>query len=140
MELTPRVKSTLNVILWLVQALLALAYLNAGYLKSFRPIQEIAPTIFWAPLLPEPLVRLIGISELLGAVGLILPALLKIRPHLTTIAAAALALVMLLANIFHIVRGEYFVLPMTGLFFLALVFVAYGRSKWSPITPKKRDD
>ena len=138
MEQSPRMKSTLNVSLWIAQALLALAYLNAGYLKTFRPIQEIAPTIFWAPLLPEPLVRFIGISELLGAVGLILPGLLKIRPQLTTLAAVGLTLVMLSANVFHIVRGEFFVLPMTILFLLLLAFVAYGRWKWCPFTPGKR--
>ena len=55
---------------------MATTYLNAGYLKTFRPIMEIAPTIFWAPSLPEPLVRFIGISELLGATGLLLPAVL----------------------------------------------------------------
>ena len=137
MEQTPRMKSALNTVLWVMQALLALAFLNAGYLKTFRPIQEIAPTIFWAPLLPEPLVRFIGISELLGAIGLILPALLRIRPQLTTLAAAGLTLVMLLANIFHIARGEFVVLPMTGLFLLLLAFIAYGRWKWSPFTPKR---
>jgi putative oxidoreductase len=100
---------------------------ECGIFETFRPIQEIAPTISWAPSLPEPLVRFIGISELLGVVGLILPALLKIRPQLTALAAAALALAMLLANIFHIVRGEFFVLPMTGLFLVVPAIVAYGR-------------
>ena len=80
--------------------------------------------------------RFIGISELLGAIGLILPPLLKIRPQLTTLAAACLTLVMLLANIFHIVRGEFFVLPMTGAFLLLLAFIAYGRWKLSPFTSK----
>jgi hypothetical protein len=74
MQQTPRTKLTLNIVLWVMQALLALAFLNAGYLKTFKPIQEIAPTIFWAPSLPEPLVRLIGFSELLGGVGLVLLA------------------------------------------------------------------
>ena len=130
-------RSTINIVLWVLQILMALAYLNAGYLKTFRPIQEIAPTIFWVTSVPEPLVRFIGISELLGAIGLILPALLKIRPEFTTLAAAGLTVVMLLANIFHIVRGEYFVLPMTGIFFLVVAFIAYGRWKLSPITSAK---
>lgn len=136
MEQKSRKKSTVNIILWVLQILFALAYVSAGYLKTFRPIMEIAPTIFWAPSVPELLVRFIGISELLGAIGLILPALLKIRPQLTTLAAAGLALVMLLANIYHIVKGEFFVLPMTGLFF-ALIFIAYGRWKLSPFTLNK---
>lgn len=134
METTPRMKSTLNIVLWILQALFALAFLNAGYLKTFKPIQEIAPTIFWAPALPEAVVRFIGVAELLGGLGLILPALLKIRPQLTTLAAACLTVVMLLANIFHIARGEFFVLPMTGLFLLLLAFIAYGRWKLSPFS------
>lgn len=95
----------MNVILWILQILFALMFLSAGYLKTFKPIAEIAGTIFWAPRVPELLVRFIGISELCGAFGLILPALLKIRSEFSTIAASCLALVMLLANIYHIVYG-----------------------------------
>jgi putative oxidoreductase len=136
MALSSRGKSILNIVLWVLRVLFAFAFLNAGYLKTFRPIQEIAVTIFWAPALPELLVRCIGVSELLGAIGLILPALLKIRPQLTTLAAACLALVMMLANIFHVARGEFFVLPMTGSFLVLLAFIAYGRWKLAPITAK----
>jgi uncharacterized membrane protein YphA (DoxX/SURF4 family) len=132
MERTEKKRSKMNIALWILQALLALLFLNAGFLKAFKPIQEIAPTIFWAPLLPEPLVRFIGISELLGAIGLILPAALKIRPQLTTVAGAGLTLVMLMANIYHISRGELFVLPMTGILLLLLAFITYGRWKLIP--------
>ncbi len=137
MEQTPKKASTLNTVLWVLQILMAMAYLNAGYLKTFRAIQEIAPTIFWAPSLPEALVRFIGISELLGAIGLILPGLLKIRPGLTTLAAAGLTLVMVLANIYHISKGEFFVLPMTGAFLLIMAFITYGRWKLSPLPSRK---
>jgi len=137
MEQAPKKKTWVNVVLWILQALMALAYLNAGYLKTFRPIAEIAPTIFWAPAVPEPLVRFIGVSELLGAIGLILPALLKIRPQLTTLAGAGLTLIMLLANIFHIVRGEFFVLPGTGVFLIVVGFITYGRWKLYPIAPRE---
>jgi uncharacterized membrane protein YphA (DoxX/SURF4 family) len=132
MEQTEKKRSKMNIALWILQALLALLFLNAGFLKTFKPIQEIAPTIFWAPLFPEPLVRFIGISELLGAIGLILPAALKIRPQLTTMAGAGLTLVMLMANIYHISRGELFVLPMTGILLLLLAFITYGRWKLVP--------
>jgi putative oxidoreductase len=137
MEQSQGKKSLLNIVLWTLQILMAVAYINAGYVKAFRPIAEIAPTIFWAPALPELLVRFIGISELLGALGLILPAALKIRPQLTTLAAAALSLVMLLANIYHITKGEFFVLPMTMAFLFILLFIAYGRWKRSPIISRK---
>ncbi len=127
----------LNIFLWVLQILFALLFASAGFLKTFKPIVEIAPMIPWAPTVPEWLVRFIGISELLGALGLILPAALRILPRLTTLAAAGLAAIMLLANLFHIYRGEFFALPMTGIFFALLAFIAYGRWKLAPFTVKE---
>jgi len=129
-------KKGLHITLWILQILLALLFANAGFMKAFKPIAEIAPMITWAPSLPELLVRIIGISELLGAAGLILPAVFKIRPHLTTLAATGIATIMLLANIFHIFRGEFFVLPMTGTLFAVTAFIAYGRLKLVSFTQK----
>ena len=131
-----RERRKLNVTLWILQIVLALLYANAGFLKAFKPIAEIAPMITWASSLPEFLVRIIGISELLGAAGLILPAAFNIRPQLTTFAAEGIATIMLLANIFHIFRAEFFVLPMTGILFALAAFVAYGRLKLVPFTQK----
>jgi len=127
-ETKPQSKK-LNVTLWVLQVILALMFLNAGFMKGFRPIAEIAPQIPWAPEFPEWLVRFIGLSELFGALGLILPAALKIRPQLTTLAAAGIAIVMLLATLFHIFRGEFFMIPMTGILFGLAAFIAYGRWK-----------
>jgi hypothetical protein len=108
----------------------------AGYQKAFGDLAVVVKTIFWVAYTPAPLVRFIGTCELLGAVGLILPAALKIRPQFTTLAAAGLSLIMLLANILHIYRGEYYVLPMTLLLLAMAAFVAYGRWKLAPFTPK----
>ena len=126
----------LNITLWVIQVVLAVMYLMAGYQKAFGDIAVVVKTIFWVAYTPAPLVRFIGTCELLGAVGLILPAALKIRPQLTTLAAAGLSLIMLLANILHIYRGEYYVLPMTLLLLAMAAFVAYGRWKLAPFTPK----
>ena len=134
MDQVQKDRPALNVVLWIFQILLALVYVNAGFLKTFKPISEIGAQIFWAPRMPEALVRFIGISELLGAIGLILPAALKIRPQLTALAAAGLCLIMVMANIYHIAEGEFFVLPMTGALFLFALFVAYGRWKLSPLS------
>lgn len=138
MEQIQKKNKKLHITLWILQVLLALMYLNAGFLKAFRPIEEIAPQIFWVTGVPEWLVRFIGISELLGGLGLILPAALKIHPQLTTLAAAGIATVMLLANIFHIFRGEFFVLPMTGIIFALAAFTAYGRWKLAPFITKEK--
>ena len=126
----------LNITLWVIQVVLAVMYLMAGYQKAFGDLAVVVKTIFWVAYTPAPLVRFIGTCELLGAVGLILPAALKIRPQLTTLAAAGLSLIMLLANIMHIYRGEYYVLPMTLLLLAMAAFVAYGRWKLAPFTPK----
>ena len=126
----------LNITLWVIQVVLAAMYLMAGYQKAFGDLAVAVKTIFWVAYTPAPLVRFIGTCELLGAVGLILPAALKIRPQLTTLAAAGLSLIMLLANILHIYRGEYYVLPMTLLLLAMAAFVAYGRWKLAPFTPK----
>jgi len=75
--------------------------------------------------------------NILGAIGLILPGLLKIRPGLTALAAAGLTVVMLLANFYHIAKGEFFVLPMTGAFLFIMAFIAYGRWKLSPFSSSK---
>jgi uncharacterized membrane protein YphA (DoxX/SURF4 family) len=126
----------LNITLWVIQVVLAVMYLMAGYQKAFGDLAVVVKTIFWVAYTPAPLVRFIGTCELLGAVGLILPAALKIRPQFTTLAAAGLSLIMLLANILHIYRGEYYVLPMTLLLLAMAAFVAYGRWKLAPFTPK----
>ncbi|MFA6470244.1 MAG: DoxX family protein [Bacteroidota bacterium] len=124
----------LNILLWVFQVLLAVMYLGAGFQKAFGNLSEVVQTIFWISYTPAPLVRFIGVSELLGGAGLILPAALKIRPQLTTLAAAGLSVVMLLASLLHLYRGEYFVLPFTLAMFAAVTFVAYGRWKLSPFS------
>lgn len=134
-DTAPR-KTALNITLWILQVLLAFMYLSAGVMKTFGNLHEIVKSIFWVLSVPAPLVRFIGVSELLGGTGLFLPAILRIRPQLTALAAAGLSLVMVGANIFHIARGEFFVLPMTLTLLVLAAFVAYGRWKLVPIQPR----
>ena len=85
---------------------------------------------------PLLMVRLPALDEILGAIGLILPSALRIQPRLTVWAAYGLALVMVLAIIFHLSRGETAnIVPPLVLLALSL-FVAYGRSKLAPIEPR----
>ena len=130
-------RRVLNIVFWIVQVLLALIYLTAGYQKAFLPFDAIVQTIFWVAYVPHALVRFIGVSELLGAIGLVVPAATKIQPRLTTIAAAGLALIMASATIMHAVRGEYSVLPFTLPLFYLNAFVAYGRTRLVPFASKK---
>ena len=126
----------LHVGLWIVQVLLALAFLSAGVMKSTQPIAVLAEKMVWPGALPEGLVRFIGVSELLGGLGLILPAATRIKPILTPLAAVGLTTVMMLAIVFHLSRGEVsnvsFNLVLGGL----AAFVAWGRLKKAPIAAR----
>src|SRR6202048_488394 len=79
----------MNVLLWVVQGLLALVFLVAGGSKLVMPIEEMTKQIAF----PGPFLRFLGVAEVLGALGLLLPGLLRIRPGLTPLAAAGLAII-----------------------------------------------
>ena len=126
----------LHITLWIAQVILAAMFLMSGFMKLSQPIDQLSKMLPWAAQVPEGLVRFIGVAEVLGAVGLILPSLLRIQPKLTPIAAVGLALVMLFAVVFHISRGET---PMIGMNFVLIAiaaFIAWGRFKKAPIVSK----
>ena len=124
-------------VLWVLQVLLGLAFLAAGGMKLILPYAELAQQLAWAGDVPEVLVRFIGVAEVLGGLGLILPAATRILPWLTPVAAAGLALDMLLATFVHLVRGEVglFGFPLLLGFLAALV--AYGRWRVVPILARR---
>jgi uncharacterized membrane protein YphA (DoxX/SURF4 family) len=123
----------MNIALWIVQALLALVFLASGVRKLTPP--QVAPMKATPQLadLPLPFVRFIGVAELLGAIGLILPAATTIAPVLTPAAAVGIALLMTCATLMHAARREYAKISLTcGLLLLAL-FAVYGRLVLIPI-------
>ncbi|HEX8278774.1 MAG TPA: DoxX family protein [Segetibacter sp.] len=126
----------LNITLWVLQVLLAAMFLMAGFMKLSQPIATLSQSLPWTAQMPELFVRFIGVAEVLGALGLILPSLLRIQPRLTPIAAIGLALVQLFAMIFHISRGETSVIGMNLILLLIAVIIAWGRSKKARIAPK----
>lgn len=133
---TAKSSKAMHISLWVVQVLLAAMFLMAGTNKLFQPIAELSKMLPWVTQVPEGLVRFIGISELLGGLGLLLPSILRIKPILTPIAAIGLSIIMVFATIFHISKGE---IPVIGFNFVLLalaLFVAWGRSKKAPILPK----
>jgi putative oxidoreductase len=127
----------LHVALWIVQALLSLFFLMAGVVHALLPIAQTAKNAPWAADLPVPLVKLIGIVELAGAVGIVLPALVRILPALTPLAAMGLLVVMALAIPFHISRGESGVISMHVVVVALTAFVAWGRFKAARISPRQ---
>ncbi len=74
---------TLNIALWVAQVLLAAMFLMAGIMKATQPIEELSQSMTWVNDFSAGMVRFIGISELLGGIGLLLPALLRIKPIFT---------------------------------------------------------
>ena len=124
-----------RIALWTAQILLALLFGFAGATKAFAPIAELVKTMPFASNVA--LVRFIGISELAGALGLLLPALTRISPWLTPLAAAALTLVMVLAAGYHVALGE-FAHSLVPLALGALSwFIAWGRIYRAPILPRR---
>jgi hypothetical protein len=110
-------------VLWIVQGLLALLFLWAGGLKLVLPLEQLSGPI---PL-PGLFMRLIGVAEVLGAIGLILPGILNIRPGLTPLAAVGLVIIMIGATVLTLAGGDVgmALIPLVVGFLLA--FVAYGR-------------
>jgi uncharacterized membrane protein YphA (DoxX/SURF4 family) len=119
----------MNVALWIVQALLAALFLFAGSMKFIMPIEEMTKQM---PSMPGWFLRFIGVVEILGGLGLILPGLLRIKPGLTPLAAAGLVVIMIGATVIGFVIG-----PASGALIPLVVgvlaaFVAYGRWRVAP--------
>ena len=101
----------MNIVLWIIAVVLAVAFGAAGFLKLTKPRSELAENMDWVEDFSERTVKLIGAAEVLGALGLVLPAALDIAPVLTPLAASGLALTMALAALTHARRKEF---PMIG--------------------------
>ena len=123
-----RRNSPLNVWLWIAQALLAVFFLLAGGMHAFMPIDRAAKLAAWIGTAPVALVRFIGVAELAGAIGVVLPAATRIKPWLTPLAAGGLGTIMLLAMPVHIARGEVDMLGRNIAALMIATFVAWGRA------------
>ena len=117
----------LNIIFWVIQGLLALVYLMAGGMKASQPLDKLSERMSWVKDFPAAFVRFIGIAEVLGAIGLILPELTNILPWLTLAAAAGLAIIMIGAVVVHIIRKEVSQVPPSLIIALLTILVLVGR-------------
>ena len=115
--------------LWIAQVLLAGMYGMAGGMKTFQPdgVRK-NPQMTWAHDKQDGYIRFVGISELLGALGVILPILTGILVWLTPLAAVGLSIIQVLAIFMvHLPKKEYQVIPMNVVLLALSIFVAYGR-------------
>jgi uncharacterized membrane protein YphA (DoxX/SURF4 family) len=113
--------------LWIVQVLLALTFSIAASRKLVHQKGKPSKSMAWREDFSQRTVRLVGILELLGAMGLVLPALTGVLPRLTPLAAAGLALTMIGAALTHLRRGEYETILVIAVMMVLALFVAYGR-------------
>ena len=117
----------MNTILWIAQGLLAVMYLMAGIMKTFQTTRA-KERMPWAKERSNEFVRFVGVSEMLGALGLIFPLLTGVLPWLTPLAAIGLTLIQLLA-IFteHLPKKEYKVIPLNIVLVALALFIVIGR-------------
>jgi uncharacterized membrane protein YphA (DoxX/SURF4 family) len=117
----------MNVFLWILQVVLAAMFAMAGVQKATQPKDELAARLPWVEDFSAGTVRLIGVMELLGSVGLILPAALGIAPVLTPLAATGLAIVMALAMLAHRRRREPKAIAFNAVLFVLALVIGWGR-------------
>ena len=118
----------MNVALWIAQGLLAAVFLFAGGAKMVMPIEEMTKQM---PM-PGLFLRFIAVCEVLGAIGVILPWLLRIRPGLTPLAAAGLVIIMIGATVLTLITGEIAMALFPLVVGILAAFVAYGRWRLTP--------
>jgi uncharacterized membrane protein YphA (DoxX/SURF4 family) len=118
----------MNIALWIAQVLLALGFVMAGinHAVLYDP-NNVMPGMEWMLALPRPLLLFIGICEILGGIAVMLPWATGIQRWLTPLAAALLGVMMILALIFHVTRGEMINIVGNAVLLALAAFVAWGR-------------
>ncbi len=123
----------MNIALWMLQVLLAVAFFAHGWLLLVPP-PEIAAQM--TAELPRPFWVFLGVAEVLAAVGLMLPAITRILPGLVPAAALGVMIVMICATVWHVARAEYSSAAITAVLLAMATFTAYARWRIAPIRPR----
>jgi DoxX-like family len=125
----------MNLALWIIAIVLAVAFAGSGLLNLVRSKEQLVASGFgWAEDFSTSTIRLIGVAEVLGAIGLILPATVHIAPILVPVAAVGLALVMAGAAVVHGRRKEAPMVAINAVLLALAVVVAWGRFGPYPLT------
>ena len=117
----------MNVALWIAAGLLALAMVASGAVKAIQPKDRLRARMGWVDDWPGAGVKALGVLEVLGGIGLVLPPLVDIAAILAPIAAVGIAVIMVGAIVVHVRRKEYQGLPVNVILLLLALFVAWGR-------------
>lgn len=116
----------MNIALWIVQIVLAVLFLVVGFMKVFQ-YEQVKQKMPWTQDVSKGLVTFIGIAEILGGIGLLLPAIVSVATWLVPLAALGLAVIMVLAGGLHIKRKENSSIVLNAVLLVLALFVAYGR-------------
>jgi len=122
----------MNIALWIVAGVFAFGYIAGGIVKLTMPYEKYAAKLGWPEDFTPGNVRFMGVVEVLGGVGLVLPGLVGVAPVLVPIAASCMALYMAGAITERIRRGEYKELLGDLVFLAAMIFIAWGRFAIEP--------
>jgi uncharacterized membrane protein YphA (DoxX/SURF4 family) len=122
----------MNILLWVLQVLLAAAFLAHGLFFLFPP----ASMLELLKPIPTPFRLFLGLAEVLAAVGLTVPGITRIQPILISWAAAGVTIIMIGATVFHVSRGELSSAVTTAILLAMASYVAYMRWKVMPIRPR----
>lgn len=125
-----------NMLLWGMQGFLFLAFGVAGIMKLTMPMDKLAAMLSWPGAVPEYLVRAIGAAEVAGAMGVLLPALMRMQAWITSYAAMGLATVMICALGYHLMLFQGAMLIPTIILGVIAGYVAWGRDKVVPFPPR----
>lgn len=131
----PQPRRALSAGLWLAQILIAFFMLFGAYMKLAAPAEEVAKMMVWATQYPT-LKTFTGIVDLLGGLGILLPALTRIQPRLTVLAALGVIVLQVLAFAFHGSRGEWAATPFNVFLLVLAGLVYWGRSRAVPVAAR----
>jgi uncharacterized membrane protein len=123
----------MNLTLWILQGALAVVYLGVGMAKVIQPRERLRPAMPYVEDFPENVIKFIGVVEILGAAGLILPPVTGVAPVLVPLAAAGLAMLQVLASLVHVRRKEFTNLPVNVALLASATVVAWGRFITHPL-------
>lgn len=127
----------LRIGLWAAQVLLAFVFVSAGLVKLLTPIPQLAAMLPFAGEYSEAFVRSVALVDLAGGIGILLPALTRILPRLTVLAALGCSVLQVFAFVFHVSRGEAATTPLNLVLLALAVFVLWGRESKAPIAPRQ---
>ncbi|WP_084276368.1 DoxX family protein [Erwinia mallotivora] len=124
----------MNMLLWGVQLLIFIAFVIFGGMKMLMPVSQLAAMWVWPGQVPVHFLRGMGLIDALGGAGILLPALLKIKPQLSVWAASGCTLLQICAITFHISRGEAAVTPLNFILLALCGFILWGRLRVVPFS------